>query len=275
MGAAELELCEETLGVVLKLVHKHTGITMNEKKKALLQSRLRPRLRELKLVSYEDYVSYLEGHKDEVQTFIDRVTTNETYFYRTPRVWDYFNQKYLTAWFKAHPHETLKVWSGASSSGEEIYSIAICCLEFKQQHPEFKFELHATDISQEIIQTAQNGLYAARSIEGVQKYHPDWLAKYFSKLDETHWKISPEVKKHVKFSQHNLMSAYPQKKNFDIIFLRNVMIYFQESDQKKVLAHMQDALKNQGILVLGESESIGRYELKLTFMEPLVYRNEV
>lgn len=275
MGALDLELGEATLGVVLKLVHKHTGITMSEKKKALLQSRLRPRLRELKLVSYEEYVSYLEGHTAEIQTFIDCVTTNETSFCRTPRVWDYFNQKFLVSWFKDHSHETLKVWSAASSSGEEIYSIAISCLEFKAKHPEFKFELVATDISQEIILAAQDGVYGARSIEGIHKYHPDWLAKYFSKIDDSHWRINPEVKKHVKFSQHNLMTVFPQKKVFDIVFLRNVMIYFQEADQKKVLSHMQGALKNQGILILGESESIGRYELKLSFLEPLVYKNEV
>lgn len=142
---------KDVLEKVLALVYKHTGITMTENKKTLLQGRLRPRIRVLNLNSYAEYLTYLESHKDETQTFINLVTTNETFFFRTQRVWDYFNKELLPNWMKENPKKTLRIWSAAASTGAEIYSIGICCEEFRQKNPTFNFSLIGTDISTEVL----------------------------------------------------------------------------------------------------------------------------
>lgn len=268
----DLELNDLTLKSIIELVYKHTGITMSDKKKSLLQSRLRPRLRELSLGSYEAYISYLSSHKEETDSFIDLVTTNETFFFRTQRVWDYFNQKFLPEWFKKNPNETLRMWSGASSSGEEVYSLVISLLEFKAKNPGFKFELVASDISKEILREASAAIYGARSVEGLKKYNPEWFAKYI-KTHESSWTVIDEVKKNVSFQCHNLFNGPLKKNYFDIVFLRNVMIYFNDVDQEKVLGFMSESLKSGGVLALGESESISRLKSKFEFVEPLVYAN--
>lgn len=267
---SEIDLNDVTLKNVLEMVFKYTGITMNEKKRSLLQSRLRPRLRELSLKSYEEYVNYLKNTQSEVEIFIDCVTTNETFFFRTHRVWDFFNKRFLPDWYANHKGETLKIWSAASSSGEEIYSLGICALEFQSTHPDFKFELLASDISQEILGKAQAGIYGERSVEGLKKYNPVWYQKYIEVAGDR-WKIKESVKNLVKFNSHNLMTTPKLKSYFDIIFLRNVMIYFQDPEQKIILKNVSLALKPKGHLVLGESESINRLETDLKFLEPLVY----
>ncbi len=269
---AELELNDLTLKSIIELVHRHTGITMSEKKKSLLQSRLRPRLRELSLPTYEAYISYLSSHQEETDNFIDLVTTNETFFFRTQRVWDFFNGRFLPEWFKQNPHEVLKIWSGASSSGEEVYSLVISLLEFKEKNAGFRFELIASDISKEILREAAAAQYGARSVEGLKKYNPQWFEKYI-KTSGSHWTVTDEVKKNVNFFCHNLFHGAVKKKHFDIIFLRNVMIYFNNEDQEKILRFMSEALKSNGVLVLGESESISRLNSPFLFKEPLVYVN--
>ncbi|WPU63615.1 CheR family methyltransferase [Peredibacter starrii] len=262
----ELDLEEPVLSEMLKTVHRYTGINMTEKKKNLLQSRLRPRLRELSLTSYEAYLVYLSAHKEEIETFIDRVTTNETFFFRTHRVWDFFLKQFLPDWMAKHPGETLKLWSAASSSGEEAYSLAICLA----QYPDLKFEICASDISKEILGDAQKALYEERSVQGIQKYRPDWYVKYVTSVGPK-WTIQDSIKKQVKFFQHNLLTPV-NLQNMDIIFLRNVMIYFNDQDQKTVLKHMAKALKKDAYLILGESESISRFETEFKYVEPLVYK---
>lgn len=266
---SSLEINEDTLKDLITLVFKHTGITMTERKKNLLQSRLRPRLRELGLKSYESYVDYLNQTPTEIEFFVDQVTTNETYFFRTPRVWDYLNKRFLPTWYQAHKGETLRVWSAASSSGEEIYSIAICLTEFQLLHPDFKFELFASDISKEILTSAQAGIYGERSVEGIKKYNPLWFDKYVI-AKNGHWEVVERLKS-IKFFSHNLLQKSQHKDLFDLVFLRNVMIYFKDSEQAQILNQVRSSMKKNAPLVLGESESIARLTSDFKFEEPLVY----
>ncbi|MGN6703663.1 MAG: CheR family methyltransferase, partial [Burkholderiaceae bacterium] len=133
-GAPGGTLDAPTLAGLLGLVHRHTGITMSERKSVLLQGRLRPRLRALSLTRYQDYLDFLARHPDEVQRFINLVTTNETSFFRTARVWEFFTNTFLPAWqANARPGQPLRIWSAAASTGEEAYSIAMLCDDFAQK----------------------------------------------------------------------------------------------------------------------------------------------
>lgn len=119
------EFNESEINELIELVYKHTGITLGENPRQMLQMRLRGRFRELKCHNIEEYKIYLKSHQDEKQLFINAVTTNETYFFRTQRVWEYLEKVFIPNWVEKNPSKTLSVWSAASSSGEEAYSIAI------------------------------------------------------------------------------------------------------------------------------------------------------
>src|SRR5450830_1704207 len=130
-------LTPEVLTTLIALVREHTGIAMTQRKSILLERRLQPRLQALSLHSYQDYLDRVVSDRDEIPHFIDLVTTNDTLFFRTPQVWDYFSGQFLPAWWRAHHGKTLNIWSAAAASGEELYSIAMLCEQFKLATPGF------------------------------------------------------------------------------------------------------------------------------------------
>ncbi len=225
-----------TLVKVIGMVHKLTGITMAEHKKTLLQSRLRKRMRELQIATYTDYLDFLAKTPDETQNFINVVTTNETTFFRTPKVWSYFRDEFLPEWYKNNPKTILTLWSAASSSGEEAYSLSIVCSEFKLKNAGFDFKILATDISSSVLAEAASAEYNDRAVEFFRKSHPDLFAKYFKTKEDNLHAVCGEIKKKVQFLPHNLFTV--KKEQFDIVFLRNVLIYFSSEDQEKVLLNV-------------------------------------
>jgi chemotaxis protein methyltransferase CheR len=263
------EMDDNTLLKVIKAVHKLTGITMSEMKRPLLQSRLRKRMRELQILSYADYMNYLEKNDNEIQNFINVVTTNETIFFRTPRVWDYFEKEFLPGWYKENPKAILSIWSAASSTGEEAYSLAILCSEFKFKNPSFDFKIIGTDISSAVLSEATNGVFKNRTVEFFKKSRPELYLKYFKTLTEDSHQVSAEIKKYVQFGLHNLFTV--KKDQFDIVFLRNVLIYFSTEDQEKVLFNVSKSIKENGGLVIGESESLSRLNTPYTFKSACIY----
>lgn len=262
-----------TQQALLRAVHRHTGISMNEKKWTMLQGRLRPRLRTLSLRCYRDYLALLENTPDEVRNFVNLVTTNETTFFRTPRVWDYFAQHFLPRWHAAHPGRTLRMWSAAASSGEEAYSAAMLCEEFRARHPGFQYQIHATDISSQVLAAAMAGTYGGRSIDALRQQRPAMLAKYFRPVDGG-FAIAPELRAHVTFAEHNLYQRLSHREAFDFVMLRNVLIYFETGDQERVLENVRRTIAADGVLVVGESESLARLSTGYQFEQPLIYRNQ-
>ncbi|MBC7712571.1 MAG: protein-glutamate O-methyltransferase CheR [Rhizobacter sp.] len=263
------EMDNVTLVRVIGVVHKLTGITMAEHKKPLLQSRLKKRMRELQITSYGEYMDYLAKTAGETQNFINVVTTNETTFFRTPKVWSFFEKEFLPEWHKNNPRTMLTLWSAASSSGEEAYSLAILCSEFKLKTPGFDFKILATDISSAVLAEAEAGEYHDRAVEFFKRAKPELYDRYFSKKDESTHIISSEVKKKVQFLPHNLFSV--KKEQFDIIFLRNVLIYFSSEDQENVLMNVSRSLKINGHLIIGESESLSRLNTPYHFISACIY----
>jgi chemotaxis protein methyltransferase CheR len=267
------EMDQSSLEKVILLVHKLTGISMGVNKKTLIQGRLRPRIRKLGFLSYVQYLDYLNAHKDEVQEFVNLVTTNETSFFRTQRVWDFFTKDFLPKWTAANPKTTLKIWSGAASSGEEIYTIGICCEEHLQKNPGFNYQIFGTDISSEVLATAENAEYTGRSIESFKTSNRPLFDKYMKPSKDT-YRVSSEIRSKIKFGIHNLFHPPADRKNYDIIFLRNVLIYFEPKDQEKVLTNISKGLVADGILVIGESESLNSLNTSFKYKLPLVYEKD-
>lgn len=264
------EMSHATLLKVIDKVHTLTGITITEQKKTMLQSRLKKRMRHLSIATFEDYMNWLEKDKDEVQEFINVVTTNETSFFRTPRIWEYFQNEFLPKWHAENPKGQLKLWSAAASSGEESYSLAICCTEFQRKHPTFNFKIFASDISTEVLAEAKKGVFNNRSVEFLKKSRPQLFDQYFVAGEEVDtFKIVPELKSKVQFDTHNLFKV--KKEQYDIVFLRNVLIYFVAIDQEIVLRNIEKSLVEKGMLIIGESESLNRLDTPYEFHQACIY----
>ncbi|MNJ96761.1 Chemotaxis protein methyltransferase [compost metagenome] len=269
-GARKLE--GAALRTLLSLVKEHTGITMEERKKDLLVSRIRRRLRVLGLETPEQYVDYLQATTEETQEFVNAVTTNETLFFRTPVIWEYFKKDFLPEWFKQNSGHTLRVWSAASSSGEEAHSLAMLCEDFKLTHPSFRYRIYGSDISTEVLNEAKSGVFKGRSIEELKTKFPDHFVKYFRAVSEGSYKASDVLAQQMEFTVHNLHHRPPKNQFYDIVFLRNVMIYFNDRDQELVLQNIHRSMKNEAILILGESESLARLKTPFLFKKPLIYQ---
>lgn len=263
------EMSHEILLKVIDKVHKLTGITISEQKKTMLQSRLKKRMKLLSIATFEEYMNWLDRDKNEVQEFINVVTTNETSFFRTPRIWDYFQNEFLPEWYTKNPKGVLRLWSAAASSGEEAYSLAICCTEFKRKSPGFDFKILATDISTEVLNEAQKGVYNTRSVEFLRKSRPQLFEHYFTNGEEETFLITKDLKSKVQFTTHNLFTV--KKEQFDIVFLRNVLIYFVAEDQEIVLKNVGKSLGANGALIIGESESLNRLDTPYEFKQACIY----
>lgn len=266
------DIQEQTFKKFIKVVHTHTGITLSDTKKMMLQVRLRPRMRELNLVTFESYYDYLHTHKEETSNFIDLVTTNETYFYRTPRIWEYIENEYLPNWFQKKTSAVFNVWSAAASSGEEAHTLGTILQGFKEKHPAFQYQIFGTDISQEILSYAEKGQYSGRAIDIFREKRPDLFNKFLKPDSNGQFSASQEIRARIKFQQHNLFEKPKFKTQFDLVLIRNVLIYFTGPDQEKVLSNVSLSMKPGAGLIIGESESLNRLTTPFSYKMPLVYQ---
>jgi len=253
-----------------QLIFKAAGITMSDAKKSLVAGRLAKRLLALKLQSYDEYLDYLtkgEGaHNNEMQIFTDLLTTNETYFYREPQHFDFLKQEILSQY---QPGRLLRIWSAASSSGDEAYTLATILAE--ALGVDGNWEITGTDISTRVIKTAQQAIYTEHSVRMVpdnirRKYLLKGTGKHSGKVA-----VVPEIKKHVYFEHYNLVESPIRKEMFDVIFCRNVLIYFDKPTQKKVAQKLCKQLKTNSYLITGHSESLHGMLPQLKLIKPSVY----
>ena len=259
----------------IDFIHSVTGITIGQKRRSMVISRIRKRVKALDIENYAAYLMLLKEDRGEEKLFIDLITTNETYFYRTPRIWDYITDCYLPKYYAAKGKQKLKIWSAASSTGEEAYTLGILCHEFKRLHPGLMFHITGTDISPRVLESAEKGHYNERSIDNFRKHKPNIVEKYLRGDEQTGYQIVPEVQTYIEFKPHNLFSKLKNDIKYDLILLRNVLIYFTKEDQEKVLANIHQNLASDGCLIIGESESLIHLNTDFESIMPLVYRPKV
>lgn len=245
-----------------KLIYQESGIFLKEAKITLLSNRLRKRLQTLNLTSFIDYYHYLEKLPDkslerskEIEQLIDVVSTNETYFFRNERHFDALMEHCLPEVIKAKgSNHHLRIWSAGCSTGEEPYTLAICVLEKMNLLQNWKVEIMATDIAPSVLEFAKKGRYSGRRIE---KVPAPLLKKYFNQdpVEPEYYIVKDEVKKLVNFSYINLFkSPYPE--NIDILFCRNVMIYFDREYQRTLVGGFYKVINSYGFLFIGHSETL-------------------
>ena len=242
------QLTLKELETFADIAYRETGIVLGSHKLTLVSNRLGRRVNALKLPSFERYLQYLLDHiKKERQFFIDCITTNETYFFRCPQHFHYLAKEILQ---KREQQHQITVWSAASSSGEEAYSLAILLNERLANSGKKRIVIYASDIDSQVLGQASTGIYHNYALRYVRPIH---LQKYFTRLNDDSYQVTPDLRKMVKYGQHKLQYPFPKGK-VDLIFCRNVMIYFSDSFKEKVYKNLMNALLPNGYLFVGESE---------------------
>ena len=242
---------------LVELLHQWTGIHIADEKRDLFLGRIRSRLRATKVDTLSSYLELVKFDTEEKNHFISCVTTNETYFYRTPRIWEYINQDYLPTWVKRAQKPPFRAWSAACSSGEEAFTLALFFEEIKTKNKDFSYEIFASDISDKVLKKCAAATYGDRAVQKLFAQYPNFQQRYFvaNKTANT-YQLSASVRKHVKFAKHNLMQVLQTDYQFDLILLRNVLIYFQPTEQEQILRNIAQKLTAEGRLIVGESESL-------------------
>jgi len=269
------QLSEQDFLDFSKFIYSEYGIRMLPVKRIMLQGRLLKRIRDLKMSSFSEYKQYLfsnEGHDKEILHFLNVVTTNKTDFFREPVHFNFLNDEVLPLKKEQAPGETLKIWSAGCSSGEEPYTIAIVLNEFLKFNPSFRFEITATDISTEMLENAAKGVYPAQKIEGIPL---EIKKKYFLRSKDPvkqTVKVDRILQNNLSLSYLNLMDNYSFPVTFDIIFCRNVLIYFDRETQEKVIQRICSQLKPGGYFFIGHSESISGMDLPLENIKPTIFK---
>ncbi len=240
-----------------KMIYTEAGINLTEKKMTLLSNRIRKRLKALKLESYYKYYQYLKKAEDkekEIVKMINTVTTNVTHFFRNPKQFDLFKNKVLPDIIKNnHKRKSIKILSAGCSTGEEPYSIAIILLEyFKEELMNWYIEIEGVDISTDVINKAQTGMYKKEKIKDIDY---EILNKYFVKIDDSTYQINNKAKSITKFKRFNLKSDNFSS-NYDVIFCRNVVIYFDRGIKEEIYQKFHGALRNKGYFLAGHSEGM-------------------
>ncbi len=258
-----------------KLLYKESGIKLGDQKKTMMVSRLSKRLRALEMTSFKDYYNYILEEGTEGEEFIqmlDLLSTNKTDFFREPIHFDFMTTQIIP---ELKYLKKIRIWSSACSSGEEPYSIAITLAEaFGTER--WNAKVLASDLSTRVLAKARNGVYEKESVKDLNTIR---LHKYFLKGKGEEGLGKVKIKKHlsemVSFRRINLMGqTYPIKSPLDIIFCRNVMIYFDRPTQERLINNFYSYLKPNGYLFIGHSESLQWLDSPFTLIKPTIYQKK-
>lgn len=259
-----------------EFIYNEFGIKMPPMKRVMLQGRLLKRIRELKMNSYTEYKEYFfskEGQQKEIFSFLNVVTTNKTDFFRESVHFDFLSSEILPRFVNGS--SSFKVWSAGCSSGEEPYTISIVLNEFKAVNPMFNFNILGSDISNKVLTSASKGIYAENKVALLPM---ELKKKYFLKSkdrDNPSVRVKPELQKNIALKYVNLMdSTYSVNEMYDVIFCRNVLIYFDRVTQEKVINKLCQHLKQGGYFFIGHSESLSGMNVPLKHIKPTIFIKE-
>lgn len=261
LSAKQIYMSAPLFESIRKYIYENSGIYFQDNKKYFLESRLQRRMNFLGLKTFEEYFNMITsgvGAVTERKHFFEAITINETFFFRNQPQLDALASQILPeiiAVKSAIGKNKIRIWSAASSSGEEAYSIAMIFMDLiKPRYPSFDLEVVGTDISSQVIETASSGTYRDYSVRNTPPYY---LKKYF-KQNGSAFEVLPEIKKMTNFKLMNLYDdmAMRAMANFDVIFCANVLIYFDQASKTKVVANLYNSLNKGGYLFIGYSETL-------------------
>lgn len=273
-------LSDKNFNFLCRFAYESAGIVLNASKREMLYRRLTRILRDRKLTSFSQYCELLKAEPElEASYFINAITTNLTSFFREPHHFEFLKEKTLPDFIKKakssreHQDKKLRIWSCASSTGEEPYSIAMTVLDaFSKQLMGWDVKILASDIDSDVLSVAKQGIYEEKRIEGLSLSHKK---NYFHRgkgIHSSKVKVDETLQKLITFKQLNLLHEWPMNGPFDIIFCRNVIIYFDKNMQQDLFERFYDLLKPGGLLVLGHSENLGAYQKYYENLSRTIFR---
>ncbi len=266
-------LTDREFELISHLVYDTVGIHLPPEKKILVESRLQQLLKQEGVQSFDELYQRIVRDADGtlLSDLINRLTTNHTYFMRESAHYDFMVQRLFPQW-KSMIHRDIRIWSAGCSSGEEIYTVAILIREHFSPFIPDEWGLLGTDISLRVLHQAQQAIYPTDRVENLD---PSLIQRYFIPVNDTTYQVRPEIRDMVLFKRFNLMNeTYPFKGKFDLIWCRNVLIYFDQTHKDFIISHLVDVLKPGGFLFLGHSETIEREKYRLRFIQPAIYQKE-
>lgn len=269
---ASPDLDETQFRRVVDLLYKHAGIALSDGKQALVAARLRTRMRACSLPEFGAYLDFVSSERsgNELRRMIDVLTTNKTSFFREEVHFQFLRETIVPE--LDQNRRSLRIWSAGCSTGQEAYTIVMVLRETLKQYSTWDFRLLATDLSDRVIEQARQGVYERKALGDVSD---QLLRKHFvpikdSQYDE--WQVKPELRKPISYAHLNLMGDWPMSGPFDVIFCRNVMIYFDKPTQEKLVNRFHELLGPGGYLLIGHSESINGLDHPYEYIQPATYR---
>jgi len=259
---------------IRSLVKHHTGISLSDAKKNMVYSRLSRRLRSLELTSFKEYCSIIEaGDSKELVNFTNSITTNLTAFFRENHHFEFLKSTAIPEVIKKNSDSRkIKIWCCASSTGEEPYSIAMTVLESLPSNQTWDVRITATDLDSNVLQTAKQGIYTEERINGIDKSR---IKRWFWRGKGKHAgmaKVSPELKNIISFKNANLLEKWPDEGPFDIVFCRNVVIYFDKPTQKVLFERIANSMYDDSYLLIGHSESLFKVSERFKLIGQTIYK---
>jgi chemotaxis protein methyltransferase CheR len=267
----ERDLTKEEFRRYHDYLYAKTGIHYPDEKIELLSNRIRKRLRGSRTDSYDAYLQKIaQPHEAaELQSFLDSITTNETYFFRCQRHWDFFRQWLEQRAASSRRREPLRIWSAAASTGAEAYTIAIVLQQvLGSGFGGTQVEVFGTDLSQHVLDEARRATFRPYALAQTPK---DVVQRFFTRNDKDEYVFDRALAKCVTFQRHNLMEPLAGQRPFEFVFLRNVMIYFDTQSRERVLGHVLQVTAPGGHLVVGESESLLNVKHGFHYVKPSIF----
>ena len=269
VDSSNIAVTDAEFGRFRDLIYQLAGISLSDAKRSLVSGRLVKRLRHYGMDSFSDYLKLLsttEG-RAELQTMVDLLTTNETYFFREQAHFDFLTGTILPGLPASAP---LEIWSAACSTGEEVYTLSMVLAE--QLGMERKWRITGSDISTQVLATASSGHYPMSCTRGLpERYLKAWCLKGVRSAAGT-FLIAQTLRDRTRFLQVNLNDTLPDLGRFDVIFLRNVMIYFDLDTKRRVVERVSQKLRPGGYLIVGHSESLHGFAGPLRLVRPTIYQ---
>jgi chemotaxis protein methyltransferase CheR len=267
-----ISISENEFSQFSSFIKGNYGINLKEEKKALLTSRLYKVLEQEGFKNYTDYFNHIVNDRSgsAVNVLLNKITTNHTYFMREADHFYFFRDKVLPFLTESVKYRDLRIWCAACSTGEESYTIAMLLDEFfGKNKPFWDTKVLATDISDKVLEIAKEGKYRNESVSALPA---NWRSNYFRKFDEEFYVVTDKIKNEVIYRKLNLMDPkFPFKQKLHTVFLRNVMIYFDNETKFDLVNKIYDNMEYGGYLFIGHSESLGREGLKFKYVMPSVY----
>ncbi len=271
MMGREFPMSEQDFRVIRELVHEETGINLSDTKRDMVYGRLAKRIRAIGLRSFSEYIGHVrDPAAGEMPHLVNAITTNLTSFFREPHHFDFLRDTALPESVQANRAlARLRIWSAGCSTGEEPYSIAITLHEFLQGHARgFDCRILATDLDTNVLQTGSIGVYDISRVESIPAIRKK---KYFLRRGDQ-VRVKEVLRPYIQFRELNLLKPWPMRGRFDVIFCRNVLIYFDQPTQQKLFERYAAQLRDGGYLIIGHSETMNPKNPRYDYLGKTIYR---